>query len=53
MLKLFKKYNTIELSLEKAHDLIADAKNELAVFPDSPAKEALHVIADYTLQRRK
>ncbi|MFZ3135842.1 MAG: polyprenyl synthetase family protein [Thermodesulfovibrionales bacterium] len=53
MLKLFKKYNTIELSLKKAHDLIADAKNELAVFPDSPAKEALHVIADYTLQRRK
>jgi octaprenyl-diphosphate synthase len=53
MLKLFKKYNTIELSLKKAHDLIADAKNELAIFPDSPAKEALHVIADYTLQRRK
>jgi octaprenyl-diphosphate synthase len=53
MLKLFQKYNTIELSLKKARDLVADAKSELSVFPDSPAREALYTIADYTLQRRK
>jgi octaprenyl-diphosphate synthase len=53
ILKLFKKYNTIETSLAKARDLIADAKNELFVFADGPAKEALITIADYTLLRRK
>jgi len=53
ILKLFVKYNAIELSLRTAQDLIADAKTELAVFPDSPAKEALFKIADYTLLRGK
>lgn len=53
ILKLFRKYNTIELSLKKARNLIAEAKSELSIFPDSPAKEALFTIADYTLQRRK
>jgi geranylgeranyl pyrophosphate synthase len=47
------KYNAIELSFKKAQDLIADAKNELAIFPDSHAKEALFKIADYTLLRGK
>jgi octaprenyl-diphosphate synthase len=53
MLKLFVKYNAIELSLRKAQDLIADAKTELAVFPDSSVKDALFKIADYTLVRGK
>ena len=53
ILKLFKKYHTMELSLEKAHNLIADAKNELAAFADGRAKEALITVADYTLLRRK
>jgi octaprenyl-diphosphate synthase len=53
MLKLFKKYETIESSLEKARDLIADAKNELVAFADSPSKKALNTIADYTLSRKK
>ncbi|MDQ7786207.1 MAG: polyprenyl synthetase family protein [Thermodesulfovibrionales bacterium] len=53
ILRLFQKYNSIELSLQKARDLITDAKNELSVFPDSRAKEGLLAIADYTLQRRK
>jgi octaprenyl-diphosphate synthase len=53
ILRLFQKYNSIELSFQRAHDLIAEAKNELAVFPDSQAKEGLAAIATYTLQRRK
>jgi octaprenyl-diphosphate synthase len=53
ILRLFGKYNTIELSLNKARELIADAKSELSIFPDSPAKEALFTIADYTLLRKK
>ena len=53
LLKLFQKYHTIEQSLEKAQNLITEAKSELSVFPDSSAKTALFTIADYTLQRRK
>jgi octaprenyl-diphosphate synthase len=51
IMKLFVKYNTIELSLRKAQDLIADAKDELTAFTDSLAKQALCTIADYTLLR--
>jgi octaprenyl-diphosphate synthase len=51
IMKLFVKYNTIELSLRKAQNLIADAKAELTVFPDSSAKHALCTIADYILLR--
>lgn len=51
ILKLFVKYNAIELSLKKAQNLISDAKTELAIFPDSPAKKALFTIADYSLLR--
>lgn len=53
ILKLLKKYNAIELSLHKAKDIIADAKKELAFFSDSPAKEALFTVADYSLLRGK
>ena len=51
ILKLFVKYNAIELSLKKAQNLISDAKTELTIFPDSPAKKALFTIADYSLLR--
>jgi len=51
ILKLFVKYNAIELSLKKAQNLISDAKTELAIFPDSAAKKALFTIADYSLLR--
>lgn len=51
ILRLFKKYNSIELSLQRAEKLIDEAKIELSIFPDSLAKTALFTIADYTLQR--
>ena len=51
--KLFMKYHIIENSLKQAHTQVADAKNELAVFSDSPEKEALKKIADYILVRGK
>ena len=51
--KLFKKYTSIESSMKNAEDYIASAKAELSLFHDSPAKEALFAIADYSLQRRK
>ena len=53
ILKLFKKYNSIEISLKKAHDFISEAKAELKIFPDLPAKKALLSVADYTLLRGK
>lgn len=53
VLRLFNKYSTIEISLKKAHQLIADAKAHLTVFPESPVREALFRIADYSLARNK
>ena len=53
ILKFFRKYNSIGLSLTKARDLVAAAKADLSPFPDSYAKEGLFTIADYTLLRTK
>jgi len=53
ILKLFMKYDIIEHSLIKARALVDDAKNELSIFPDSPEKEALFKVAEYSLQRGK
>jgi octaprenyl-diphosphate synthase len=53
IMKLFVKYNSIEHCLRKALNIVADAKTELEVFPDSAAKEALFTIADYTPLRGK
>lgn len=53
ILKLFKKYDSIELSMKKAREIVENAKNELRIFPDSQAKEALFTVADYTLLRKK
>ena len=53
VLALLKKHRSIESSFEKARSLVEAAKAELAPFPDSPAKEALLAIADYSLSREK
>lgn len=53
ILKLFRKYNIIKLSLKKAALIVEDAKAELVIFSDSPAKEALYAVADYTRVREK
>ncbi len=53
ILKLFKKYDSIELSMKKAREIVENAKNELQIFPDSQAKEALLTVADYTLLRKR
>jgi octaprenyl-diphosphate synthase len=53
ILNLFKRYNSIGLSLARAQDFIASAKGELSLFQDSPAKNALQRVADYALLRRK
>jgi octaprenyl-diphosphate synthase len=53
ILRLFRKYNIIENSMEEARAIISLAKSELAIFSDSRARESLFAVADYTLQRRK
>lgn len=53
IMTLLHKYRAIETSFEKAKKLAEDAKAELAVFPDSRAKDALFAIADYALCREK
>jgi octaprenyl-diphosphate synthase len=53
ILKLFGKYNAIELSLKKAQNLISDAKSELSIFQDSLVKKALFTVAEYSLLRGK
>ena len=50
---LLKEHRSIELSLKKAQSLINEATAELAVFPDSRAKDALLAISAYSLQREK
>ncbi len=53
VLDLLAKYRAIDASFERARGLVDEAKTELAAFPDSPAKEALITIADYSLSREK
>jgi len=50
---LLKDHLSIELSLGKARSLVDEAKAELAVFPDSRAKDALLAISEYSLNREK
>ena len=50
---LLKEHRSIELSLKKAQSLINEATAELAVFPESRAKDAMLAIAAYSLHREK
>ncbi len=50
---LLKEHRSIELSLKKARSLVDEATAELAVFPDSRAKDALLAISEYSLHREK
>ncbi len=53
ILLLLRKYQSIEASFEKASSLVAEAREQLSLFPGSRAKEALLTIASYSLQRGK
>ncbi len=51
--ELFKKYDTINISMKKASRLIDDAKNELKLFNRSSSIDTLTVLAEYALAREK
>ncbi|RMG04318.1 MAG: polyprenyl synthetase family protein [Nitrospirae bacterium] len=49
---LFGKYSILEKSLAHARGLLDEAVSELSVFPDSPERDALIGLAEYSLQRK-
>lgn len=51
ILKLIKKYNGIDSSLETAAQYISKAKTQLNVFSDCPEKDHLNAVAQYILSR--
>ena len=52
-LKLMKNYDTVDEALRYAQTLSDEAKAALAVFPDTPPRQALMALADYVVQREK
>ena len=52
-MKLMTKYDAVDEALRYAQTLSDEAKAALAVFPDSPPRQALMTLADYVVQREK
>jgi len=50
-IKLMEKHGVVHEALRYAQSLADGAKATLAVFPDSPARQALTALADYVVQR--
>lgn len=53
IMELLKQYRSIDLSFRRAETLMTEARSALSVFPESPARDALLSIADYSLRRDK
>ncbi|HET6515743.1 MAG TPA: polyprenyl synthetase family protein [Thermodesulfovibrionales bacterium] len=53
IMELFKKYSALEESLNIAKGLVAEARDELSVFPVSPEKETLLRLSEFALAREK
>jgi octaprenyl-diphosphate synthase len=53
IMELISRYRTIEYTRQRATELVNQAKTFLAVFPPSPAKEALQELADFVVQRNR
>jgi octaprenyl-diphosphate synthase len=50
-MQLIAEHGAIALTLDRAHLFAQEAKAALTVFPDSPIRNALAGVADYTVQR--
>ena len=50
-LQLIARHGAIKATLERAAGFAADAKRALAVFPESPMRDSLMAVADYTVNR--
>ncbi len=53
VLNLFRRYEAVNESFERAQKLVEDAKAELDVFPDCQERERLCSLANFALQREK
>lgn len=51
VISLVRAYGGIDYTLDKAADYVRMGKSRLAVFPESPGKEALLSLADYVITR--
>ncbi|UCD84706.1 MAG: polyprenyl synthetase family protein [Deltaproteobacteria bacterium] len=49
---LIDKYEGIDYTLDRANEYISKAKRHLDIFPDSPEKYALQLMADYVIGRK-
>jgi octaprenyl-diphosphate synthase len=52
IIRLIKKYNGIDSSLQRAAGYISEAKSQLSVFSDCPEKDHLNAVAEYILSRK-
>lgn len=53
VIALIEKYDGIDYARKRAAEMVAQAKTRLSIFEDCPAKEALFVVSDYVVSRRK
>ena len=53
VVELIERCGGIDYTMQRAGELVEQAKAKLALFPDTPAKEALCDLADYVVSRRK
>jgi octaprenyl-diphosphate synthase len=51
IMKLIKKYNGIDYSLQRAEKFISDARTQINLFPECPEKDQLNAVAGYILSR--
>lgn len=53
LLDLIREHGALDYSLEKAKQLCEQARRELSVFPDVPARRSLDKLLDYVLERNR
>lgn len=53
ILRLIKKYNGIDASLQSAAGFISEAKSQLSIYGDCPEKDHLNAVAEYILSRNR
>jgi octaprenyl-diphosphate synthase len=53
ILEMFGRYDVLDKSLQKSHDIINAAKKKLVMFPDSCERDYMSAIADYAVNREK
>ncbi len=53
VLELFSEHEAVEYSLNKARQYVDEAKEEIAILPDSECKTSLIGLADYVVERNK